>query len=182
MPESPRPIPHPNCYWILPARILAGEYPGARDEAEAVAKLERLLGAGVTSFIDLTESDELIPYDPLLRKHFGLSSEAVHYRRMPIRDLDIPDDTRMREILDCIESEHATGRTVYVHCWGGVGRTGTVVGCYLVRRGRTGDEALEDLENLWAAVAKRNYHPRSPETERQRHMVRRWSRVERPDN
>ena len=31
---------------------------------------------------------------------------------------------------------------MYLHCWGGVGRTGTVVGCWLVRHGRTGDEAL----------------------------------------
>ena len=34
---------------------------------------------------------------------------------------------------------------VYVHCWGGIGRTGTVVGCWLVRHGMTGDEALAEF-------------------------------------
>ncbi|MSR27507.1 MAG: hypothetical protein EXS06_10930, partial [Planctomycetaceae bacterium] len=40
-------------------------------------------------------------------------------------------------ILADIDAELAAGRPVYVHCWGGVGRTGTVVGLvHVARRGR----------------------------------------------
>jgi ADP-ribosyl-[dinitrogen reductase] hydrolase len=170
-----RPVPHPNSYWLPGERILAGEYPGAKDRAEAVAKLRRLLEAGVDSFIDLTGPGELSPYETLLREDLERSHEQIHYRRIPVRDLNVPDAATMREILDLIEHEHAHGRTVYLHCWGGVGRTGTVVGCYLVRRGLSGEAALDQLERLWKTVAKRPVHPRSPETDQQRQFVLSWT-------
>ena len=40
----------------------------------------------------------------------------------------------------------AGGRTVYLHCRGGIGRTGTVLGCYLVRQGQTAEEALASID------------------------------------
>ena len=42
-------------------------------------------------------------------------------------------------ILDAIDVALAQGRTVDVHCWGRIGRTGAAVGCWLVRHGLTGD-------------------------------------------
>ena len=41
----------------------------------------------------------------------------------------------MTRILDDVDAALADGGAVYVHCWGGIGRTGTVVGCWLVRHG-----------------------------------------------
>ena len=49
----------------------------------------------------------------------------------------------MREILDHLRTRLDSGHKVYVHCWGGIGRTGTVVGCHLVEQGMTADQALE---------------------------------------
>jgi ADP-ribosyl-[dinitrogen reductase] hydrolase len=175
MPDSKRPTPHPNCYWVPGERILGGEYPGAFDRAEALSKLRALLDAGVDSFVDLTEDGELLPYEDILRRELGKSAEDVRYQRLPIRDVSVPTAGRMREILDRIESEHAAGRTVYVHCWGGVGRTGTVIGCHLVRRGHSGRQALDRLKELWKTVAKRSYHAQSPETEEQRRFVHDWA-------
>ena len=31
----------------------------------------------------------------------------------------------MQEILDAVDRALAAGRNVYLHCWGGIGRTGT---------------------------------------------------------
>ena len=45
----------------------------------------------------------------------------------------------MAGLLDAIDTAMRDGKTVYLHCWGGVGRTGNVVGCSLVRHGHTGD-------------------------------------------
>ena len=56
---------------------------------------------------------------------------------------------------------------------GGHGRTGAAVGCYLVRHGLTGEEALAEVRRLHAAMADR-YKP-SPETPEQRALVRNWS-------
>ena len=44
-------------------------------------------------------------------------------------------------ILGAIDVALAQGRTADVHCWGWIGRTGAVVGCWLVRHGLTGDGA-----------------------------------------
>ena len=95
--------------------------------------------------------------------------------RHPIRDVGVPrsrDD--MHAILACIDTSLRTGDPVYVHCWGGVGRTGTVIGCYLVGCGLSGDDALRKLAELFGSMEK-SATKRSPETADQKRWVREWS-------
>jgi protein-tyrosine phosphatase len=173
------PRPHPNCYWVEPGRFLAGEYPVDGSSRVALERLQEYLDPGVDCFVDLTtEADPLEPYEDLLLEEAEARDMAVEYARFPIRDVSVPKRPEdMVAILDHIDRRLADGRTVYVHCWGGVGRTGTVVGCYLVRRGASGEEALARLEDLWSTVseAKREYFPRSPQTRQQETMVRIWT-------
>jgi ADP-ribosyl-[dinitrogen reductase] hydrolase len=61
-----------------------------------------------------------------------------------------------------------------VHCWGGVGRTGTVVGCHLVRSGLSGDEALARVATLFKSMEKSSRRHRSPETDEQEAYVCSW--------
>lgn len=159
-------------YWVTEQRLLAGEYPGAAEEPRARAKLRKLLDAGVTFFVDLTEPGELVPYAPLLADEAKTRSRELVHRRLPVRDLDVPSAAEMAAILDEIDGAHAAGHVVYVHCWGGVGRTGTVVGCHLVRHGSTGVDALARVQKLLGATSKAAR--RSPETEAQRALVRAW--------
>jgi hypothetical protein len=53
----------PDCYWVYDDQLLAGDYPGDRDEATARQKLGDLLDASIRTFVDLTEAHELTPYD-----------------------------------------------------------------------------------------------------------------------
>jgi len=80
----------------------------------------------------------------------------------------------MTGILDRIDEAITGGHVVYVHCWGGIGRTGTVVGCHLVRHGLNGDEALAALATMWKVVDKHYRRPNSPETEEQCRWIREW--------
>ena len=171
------PTPLPNSYWLADGQLLAGEYPGDRDPAIAREKLSRLLDAGITCFIDLTECGELRPYEQLLNDESTLRGTTVRYVRHPIRDLCVPCVCEMQTILDEIDRALAAGMRTYVHCWGGVGRTGTVVGCYLARCGLSGEEALREVARLFATTTtfKRARHPDgSPETCGQKAMVRAW--------
>lgn len=159
------PKPDPNSYWVVSGQFLAGEYPGARDPEEARRRLRRFLQAGVRHFIDLTEAGELTPYAELLREEGG--SEAS-YERFPIRDLNVPEEPKtMAEIIAAIDRAMAEGGITYVHCWGGVGRTGLAVACWLQDRGQTPDEALADLADKRRSCAKSQRMPSSPETAEQ---------------
>jgi hypothetical protein len=159
--------PLPESYWVVPGRLLAGEYPSAPDEAGAREKIALLTDAGVTVFLDLTEPDEggLVSYRPLLE-------EGIRPERHAVADLDRPPPEQMREILDAIDAALEGDEVVYLHCYGGLGRTGTVVGCYLVRHGRTGEEALAEISSLRSGVADPAWP--SPETDAQREMVLGW--------
>ena len=84
----------------------------------------------------------------------------------------------MKSILDQIDRSLAAGRKVYLHCWGGIGRTGTTVGCYLVRRGLNGEQALGQLAAWWRDVPKSRIHPQSPETREQAAFIRNWAHYE----
>jgi hypothetical protein len=168
------PTPIPESYWLIEGRLLAGEYPGHFDEDSAREKLAAFLAAGIRSFIDLTERrDMLEPYDRILREVAKEAGVEVAYERMPIRDLGIPREGLMPQILARIDAELAAGRPVYVHCWGGVGRTGTVAGCWLAGQGLTCDEALARIAELRSAMP-RGWRT-SPETDAQRDFVRTWT-------
>ena len=81
--------------------------------------------AGFDHFIDLTEADErLEPYaDIAVQAADWLSVKFVH-ERCPIVDVSVPRSPQETAgILDAIDRALDDGSTVYVHCWGGVGRT-----------------------------------------------------------
>ena len=163
--------PNQNTYWVN-ERFLAGEYPGNWDDDRAVERIQAYLASGVTYFIDLTsEADGVRSYQAILQRE---SDGQAVYQRYPIQDIGIPEDGFMLDILDTIDQAIAGGHVVYVHCWGGIGRTGTVVGCYLVRHGLGGAAALGKVEALFAMMEKSRRVLRSPETDEQMSYVRNW--------
>lgn len=168
--------PLPNSYWVRPGRFAAGEYPGDLDPCQAAAKLKMLLRAGINHFIDLTGTGELRPYRDIAEREARAQGVRVGYERFPIADAGVPRSREwMARILDAIDAALDDGKTVYVHCWGGVGRTGTVVGCWLVRHGESGKSALEQIDEWWRGVEKVRRIPTSPETCDQVEYVRNWA-------
>jgi predicted protein tyrosine phosphatase len=171
---------HPiaDSYWVTPGLLLAGEYPGARNEAEARRKLGVLLDAGVRHFVDLTEAGEynLRPYWPLVEQLAAARGLEVTHSRLSIPDMGTPDRPHMLVILDAIDGAVVAERPVYVHCFGGIGRTGTVVGCYLVRHGTDAEGALAEIEQRRRGTP--DGYRQSPETMEQRRFVRAWQELD----
>jgi ADP-ribosyl-[dinitrogen reductase] hydrolase len=161
-----------DAYWAVPGRLLAGEYPGARLKQEAAAELDALLDSGATCFVDLTEEGEgppLRPYGALLRTRAAARGTHVTVLRFCVPDVGVPTSWQMRAILSAIGIALNAEETVYVHCWGGVGRTGTVIGCRLVEDGIPALEVLSRIAELRSATARV-----SPETSEQRSFVTSW--------
>ena len=191
------PRPTPFSYWVVPQRLLAGEYPGSLitlrpkrtvrtifDACLALLahgprglkgnrrKLRSLIGAGTTLFLDLTEEGELPSYEGLLREEAHRLGVSVEYQRVPVKDRTTATRKQMSEALDAIDRVVDSGGTAYVHCMRGIGRTGLVAGCYLVRWGMTGHQALDEIRKLRKGLL--NSWARSPETDAQRQMVLEW--------
>lgn len=172
MTDLQRPIP--ESYWVEPGHFLAGEYPGQYEAELTRKRVDALIEAGFNTFIDLTKAGETFPYANILHEQANAYERAVTHDRFPIGDFGLPTPGQMNAILDRIEESLQAGRKIYLHCWGGIGRTGTTVGCYLVRHGKTGEQALDQLSAWWREVPKSRYHPQSPETREQVNFVRRW--------
>ena len=164
--------PIKQCYWVVPNKFLAGEYPRTTDDKSSQAKINALLDAGVTAFIDLTEENEgLLSYSHFLDAH---KPNGVSYQRFPIRDVSLPPSRNFTSaILDAIDQHIRDGRVVYLHCWGGVGRTGVIVGCWLGRHGCGGKSALIRLHELWRNCPKSSIR-KSPETREQEQYILQW--------
>ncbi len=141
MNEPTRPIS--ESYWVEPGRFLAGEYPGKFTPESIRKRVDALLEAGFNTFIDLTRPNETIPYIRTLLEQAKYYDIKVQYYSYPIGDFGLPTPEKMLKILNTLDKALQSNQKIYLHCWGGIGRTGTTVGCYLVRRGKTGEEALK---------------------------------------
>jgi len=176
MTEPKRPIS--ESYWVEPGRLLAGEYPGQYSQDTTRQRIDALLEAGFNTFIDLTRPNETIPYFRILLEESKIYKVNVERHNFPIGDFGLPTPETMKSILDTIDAALQNRRKIYVHCWGGIGRTGTTIGCYLVRRGMSGEEALSQLAEWWKTVPKSQIHQHSPETHEQAQFIRNWVNYE----
>ncbi len=157
-----KPINHSFC--VIPDKIYAGEYAGDLHNPEQ--KIRRLEEFGITHFIDLTEEGELNPYKHLLDSY-------VEHHRFPIKDVSVPksyqDVYELMERIDAIISDD--DNKVYIHCWGGVGRTGTIVACLYVYFGESYENAVAHLQESFKDCPKSQWR-HTPETQEQLEFIR----------
>lgn len=166
------PNPPTGTYWVIPGRFLAGPHPMTLPGFDPEQSINSLLSSGINAFIDLTKRDEIsgFSYLPLIQDRSD--NPDIKYIHHPIQDFGIPSPPIMRMVLGNIGNLLELGRNPYLHCMGGIGRTGTVVGCYLVEQGFTGEQALAQIVilrqnpgRLWGS---------SPETREQKEFVLNW--------
>jgi hypothetical protein len=174
------PVPFPRFYWVFSGKLLAGCYPGAQNPKEAAVKLTALINCGIRHVINLMEPDEtdrsghrFVPYADSMQSLASKMGISVTFDQLPVRDLSVPTERHMTRILDQIDLCIKHDKPVYVHCLGGIGRTGTVVGCYLLRHGlATGKNVLDMIRDLRRDTEDSGRE--SPETREQREMVVGW--------
>ncbi len=155
--------------------LFAGQYPGSPNKKECSEKLNELLRLGISASVCLMQQHEidfLTPYkEALIAKNPAL--KWLHY---PIVDMSVPSKPLMVEILDKMDELIAAGEKVYVHCFGGHGRTGVVIGCWLKRHGFRKQEVYLKLaqwrnQTLFGKTS-------SPQSAEQFSMVNDWQKGE----
>jgi len=177
-------VPFSRSYWVVPGKFLAGCYPGSEDQQQALQKLTGLIDSGTRTVINLMEQSEFNwagkafeGYEKQMQSIAVSMGHSVSFERMPIKDTWVPSRIEMIEILDRIDNSINDGKPVYVHCWGGRGRTGTVAGCYMARHGlATGRNILKMIQELRKDTE--DHHMPSPETSQQVDMVLSWVEAE----
>ena len=160
-----------NCYWVSEG-VLAGATFDSLTEPEAILNLEELSRVGVSVIVSLAAWDEFL-FDPSRREWLQeeLERRFTHYV-FPIGDRQVSTPELTSEILNTIDIELSRNRRVYLHCCGGRGRTGAIVGCWLARHGcGSGQEVLDATTALRRAAL---LDGSSPGTEEQRSLVRNW--------
>lgn len=149
--------------------IYAGEYPGDKEDKIAKRKIARMCHFGIRHFIDLTEEGELCPYNHLLPK-------GTTYIRFPIQNCGAPKSMEdVQRLLLRVEELKKLDGCVYLHCRDGVGRTGTIVACYIAQYKNDPDlkDTLEDLRRNFSEMPKSAYR-KTPETKEQINFIERF--------
>ena len=134
------------------------------------------------TFINLQEEGELnnsgqpfVRYDGNLRDIAAKRDDTISHQRFPIPDGGVTSVDRMRCILDAIDLSLSANRADYVHCFGGRGRTGTTICCWLLRHGHVDrGNVLAVLTHLRQADKERGDR-NAPENSNQGSFVLNWA-------
>ncbi|CAM9989589.1 unnamed protein product [Choristocarpus tenellus] len=189
--------------WVLPGKLLVGAYPASMEDNHHAHLLCSILLQGVSTFVCLQQEylaegvtekmwrsgDALRPYYQdvlqLLRKLQELrkcdpmvyptitepdKTDFVHF---PIVDCNVADDTKVLLLAANLADRVAKGEVMYLHCWGGHGRTGTVVSIMLhLMYGLDAKESMDRCQFVHD-VRRIPINVGSPQTEGQRQQVQR---------
>ena len=175
-------VPFNRSYWVAPGKLLAGGYPGSENPVEEERKLKGLIQAGIRHVISLMEPQEYNrpndPFPPYIDHMESIAENMkipVTFDQISIKDFSVPTERQMVRILNQIDMCIKYDKPVYVHCLGGKGRTGTVIGCYLARHGfAAGNDVNKKIKELRKNTE--DFSDPSPETREQINMIINWKK------
>ena len=151
--------------------VWAGEYPVWEWEQGArMRQLKLFTDFGINYFLDLTENGEMPPYAPFLTNNIGRHT-------FPIPNGCIPHSVKwvvdLFRIINGVLNKPET--KLYIHCHGGVGRTGTIVACYYIYfKGMPADNALAEMRRRYATHGRSAWMS-APETEVQLNFIKEFA-------
>lgn len=154
-----------NFYWVIENEIAGMGLPtGSRaylyledaDNAaneELLREIDELHDKGIAALVSLTEA-------PIA--HDRLEEAGIRCIHLPVPDMTAPTPSQIDEFIAFAKENMEEGRSIVLHCLAGSGRTGTMIACYLVTKGRSAEDAIAEV---------RRYRPSAIETHWQEDAV-----------
>ena len=149
---------------MAPGRQQRGAFTGTNWCRDLDADLSHLVKTHHANVIVCMLEDHELAAFGIADYEAALRQYGLTLHRLPIVDGGLPSSLApVLELLSAIHQHAQAGRNVVIHCAGGLGRAGTIGGCYLRWRGREVDDVFSTL--------KRARGPRCPENQRQRAFI-----------
>lgn len=164
-----------NSYIVIENKLFAGSNPVVLDKTQTKNNLSELAENNIEVIINLTNKSTfeklgLINYSDIIKNFYSNINKNIKIERFGIKDFTVPDKNHMLEILKTIDNYISQNKKLYIHCMGGIGRTGTVIGCYLISKNITDNgNALKYISQLRTGLKSE-----SPETQKQKKMIEEW--------
>ena len=135
-------------FWLIPNKLAGGSLPKTSMD---IAYLQQKNIHHIVSLVGhIYKIQELI------------TNTGIEIHHIPIPDWGVPSKSQIQQFLELTSKILNDEEAIYVHCYGGCGRTGTMLALYLISSGINGKEALEKIRSI---------RPCSVETEEQEKLV-----------
>jgi len=120
----------PHFSWLVENKLAALSYPESEDAFTILWKI------GIRALLNLAE----VPLPGEILKKVGILTEHI-----PIVGFTAPTRHQVEQALAMIRFCLDRNMPVAVHCDAGLGRTGTILACYLVGQGTSADRAITTI-------------------------------------